>query len=33
MEACVGILGDLLVYGDNIRLKGKEQLEEVEQQL
>ena len=33
MEACVGILGDLLVYSDNISLKVKERVEEVEQQL
>ena len=33
MEACVGILGDLLVYSDNISLKVRERVEEVEQQL
>ena len=33
MEACVGILGDLLMYSDNISLKVKERVEEVEQQL
>ena len=29
METCVGILGDLLVYSDNISLKVKERVEEV----
>ena len=33
LESCVSVLGDLLVYSDNISLKVKERVEEVEQQL
>ena len=33
LESCVAILGDLLVYSDNISLKVRDRVEEVEQQL